>query len=185
MDMDKGDTRLIVQECRKQGATLGQAAYILATARWETNHTMKPVQEAYWLSDSWRARNLRYYPWHGRGYVQLTWRENYVRAGEELGIDLTSDPTVVMKPKIAARVLVKGCLEGWFTGKRLGKYINDRVVDYHEARRVVNGTDKAKEIVLLALDYEKSLAASGYNDEPQGLVAAIIALLARIFGGKS
>ena len=49
-------------------------AYGLATAWWETNKTMQPVREAYWLSEAWRKPNLRYYPHYGRGYVQLTWK---------------------------------------------------------------------------------------------------------------
>src|SRR4029079_15992876 len=57
-------------------------AYMLATAFQETNQTMQPVREAYWLSEEWRRRNLRYYPFYGWGYVQLTWEANYRRAGD-------------------------------------------------------------------------------------------------------
>lgn len=167
MDMTLGDTRLIVDECREEGATLEQTAYILATARWETNHTMKPVEEAYWLSKKWRKNNLHYYPWHGRGYVQLTWERNYQRASEELDVDLTTDPDLAMIPEIAAAVLVTGCMEGWFTGKKLPDYINDEKVEYQAARRVVNGTDKASEISALAVDYEEALASGDYGDEEE------------------
>ena len=72
IDMNLGDTGLIVATCGQQGLLRNQAAYTLATAYWETNRTMKPVEEAYWLSDAWRKANLRYYPWHGRGYTQTT-----------------------------------------------------------------------------------------------------------------
>ena len=66
IDMDLGDTRLILSACMQQGLLRNQAAYVLATAYWETNRTMKPVEEAYWLSEEWRRKNLRYYPWHGQ-----------------------------------------------------------------------------------------------------------------------
>lgn len=56
----------IIQECKKQGLNLNsQIAYVLATVDWETNKTFKPVKEAYWLSENWRKKNLRYYPFYG------------------------------------------------------------------------------------------------------------------------
>ena len=59
MNMNLGFTHLIVEECRKFGCLRNQAAYILATAYWETARTMHPVVEAYWLSEEWRKKNLR------------------------------------------------------------------------------------------------------------------------------
>jgi putative chitinase len=161
MDLNLGDTQLIIKECRKHRASRAQAAYILATAYWETARTMKPVREAFWLSEDWRRENLRYYPWYGRGYVQLTWEENYQRAGAKLGLDLTSNADVVMQPKIAAPILVIGMLEGWFTGKLLTRYVNDEKTDFWNARRVVNAMDKANEIKALAQKYHEVL--TDYN----------------------
>ena len=77
VDWHLGDTQLILNECRKEGLSDRHTAYVLATAYHETAHTMKPVREAFWLSEGWRRDNLRYYPWYGRGYAQLTWRRNY------------------------------------------------------------------------------------------------------------
>jgi hypothetical protein len=51
-------------------------AYVLATTEWETDHTFKPVREAFWKDEAWRQVNLRYYPYYGRGYMQLTWEDN-------------------------------------------------------------------------------------------------------------
>jgi hypothetical protein len=153
-DMNLGDTALIERECLAYGLTTEQIAYVLATAYWETARTMKPVVEAFWLSEDWRMRNLRYYPWHGRGYVQLTWQDNYEKAGDKLGLDLTTDPDVVMQPMIAAQILVTGMMEGWFTGKALPDYVGKGKKDYLGARRVVNGTDKARAIAELAKEYE-------------------------------
>jgi putative chitinase len=164
MDLDLGDTRLILAECAKYGCTVAQSAYIMATARWETNHTVKPVREAYWLSEDWRRDNLRYYPWYGRGYVQLTWETNYIRAGRELGRDLTTDPDAVMESRVSAAILVTGSMRGWFTGKSIPDYINATQANYVNARRVINGTDKARAIADLAIRYEAALIAAGYGD---------------------
>ena len=162
-DLDYNDTPLILEACRAEGATRAQAAYICATAYWETNRQMKPVEEAYWLSQDWRRKNLRYFPWHGRGYVQLTWERNYVFAGQELGLDLTTDPAAVMEPKTAALILVRGSLHGWFTGRKLTEFVGLGRCDFKEARRVINGTDKASAIAALAHEYDAALLADGYG----------------------
>lgn len=162
-DLTLGSTPLIIDACKAERASVEQAAYILATAYWETAQTMEPVREAFWLSDDWRKRNLRYYPWYGRGFVQLTWKDNYIRAGHNLGEDFTTDPDKVMQPDIAARILVRGMMEGWFTGKSLPFYVNVDKRDYRNARRVVNGMDKATTIADLARQYEAVLVASGYT----------------------
>lgn len=44
-------------------------AYMLATVFWECARTMQPIREA--GSDSY-LRAKKYWPWIGRGYVQLT-----------------------------------------------------------------------------------------------------------------
>jgi hypothetical protein len=140
-----------------------QLAYMLATSEWETAHKHEPVREAFWLSESWRRNNLRYYPWYGRGYVQLTWKENYVRAQSKLGLGtlLTDDPDMAMEPSIAAKIMVMGMAEGWFTGKKLSDYIGRGKKDYRNARRIINGTDKSKKIAAIAEEYEKHIAATG------------------------
>ena len=165
MDMDLGDTRLILETCRTQGLLRNQTAYVLATAFWETARTMEPVREAFWLSEQWRADNLRYYPWYGRGYVQITWERNYRRAMAETGVDLLRTPDDAMRPDVAAQALVVGCRDGWFTGKKLDDYITLKRSDYVGARRVVNGTDKARAIAEIARDYEAQLLAIGYGVE--------------------
>jgi hypothetical protein len=190
MDMRIGDTGLIVNTCRDEGLLRNQAAYVLATALWETNRTMKPVKEAYWVknAETWRKNNLRYWPWYGRGYVQLTWEANYIKAGKSLGLDLITDPDVVMEPNISAKILVRGSKQGWFTGKRLDHYITLKRSNFRGARRIINGTDKAAAIAKIAKSYDKALLDQGYGvddqqtpTKPTGL-AAIIAALFAAFG---
>ena len=166
INLSLGHTQKIIDVCKARGQSTEDTAYILATAYWETAKTMEPVEEAFYLKGKAEAyrKKLRYYPWYGRGFVQLTWKTNYVKAGKRLGLDFTKDPDLVMDPDIAARILVIGMEEGWFTSKKLNTYIDDidesdaeDYKEYLEARRIVNGTDKQKEIAKLAIAYEKLL----------------------------
>lgn len=156
---------LIIKTGKEYDLLRNQLAYVLATTEWETNKTFQPVKEAYWLSEDWRKKNLRYYPWYGRGFVQLTWEDNYIKASKKLGVNLTRNPDDVMKPDISAKILVQGMKEGWFTGKKLSDYITLQKSDFTNARRIVNGTDKAKQIADLAVKYDKELLASRYGVE--------------------
>lgn len=164
-DLNLGDTRLIIREAEAAGLLRNQLAYVLATAYHETARTMKPVEEAFYLGRRAEAyrKKLRYYPWHGRGYVQITHRANYEKAGKALDIDLTTDPDAAMVPEVAAKVLVRGMVEGWFTGKKLSDYITLERSGFIGARRIINGTDKASTIAGLARDYDAALKAEGYG----------------------
>ena len=166
MDLNLGYTQKIIEVGKKHGLLRNQLAYVLATAYWETARTMKPVKEAYWVknAEAWRKKNLRYYPWYGRGFVQLTWHQNYIRAGKELGLDLTTNPDKVMEPDISAEILVVGSKEGWFTGKKLTDYITVSKSDFFGARRIINGTDKARAIAEIAIEYNKDLKNIGYGE---------------------
>lgn len=159
--------QLIIDTCKEYGLLRNEAAYVLATAQWETAHTFKPVKEAYWLknAEAWRKKNLRYWPWYGRGFVQLTWERNYKRAGEKIGVDLIKNPDAAMEPLNSAKIIVLGMKEGWFTGQKLSQYITLKKSDFVGARKIVNGTDKAKEIAALAVKHDKELLAAGYGVE--------------------
>jgi len=172
MNLNLGYTQLIIKKAQERKVSLNRLAYILATAYWETAKTMKPVKEAFWLSEDWRKKNLRYFPWYGRGFVQLTWEANYKKASVKLGKDFIKNPDAVMEPENSAEILVVGSLEGWFTGKSVFDYIDDvdesdveDMKEYQNARRVINGVDKAVEIAKLALEYEADLKKAGYTTD--------------------
>jgi putative chitinase len=151
-------------------------AYALATADRETGGTMQPIKE--WGGPSYftrmydvqgrdpaRARKMgntvpgdgpRYC---GRGYVQLTWKANYAKAGAALGYPLTGNPDLAMRPDIAAAIMVRGMAEGWFTGRALKHYITAEKADFVNARRIINGTDHADEIAAEAERYLAALKA--------------------------
>ena len=155
-----------------EGAPLAHAAYMLATPWHATAKTMQPVREAYWLSEEWRKTHLRYYPWYGRGYVQLTWKANYAKADvecAEAGLikpgELLANPDLAMRPDIAAFVMRKGMDEGWFSGVSLGKVLPASGVatrqQYMNARTIINGHDKADLIEDYAQAFEHALRDGG------------------------
>lgn len=152
-----------------EGQPLSHRAYSLATAWHETNKTMLPVVEAYWLSEGWRKKNLRYYPWHGRGYVQLTWEYNYKLADQKLGLrgSLLAKPDRAMEPAIAAKIMRIGMDEGWFTKIKLSDCLPMKGTatreQYMRARRIINGTDKADLIEDYAQLFEKALRDGGMS----------------------
>ena len=116
--------------------------------------------------------------YRGRGFVQLTGRANYqnmstvlTEAGftyshegitygtPERPIDLENNPTHVNEvPQLASRLLVEGSVGGHYTGRGLDDYINDDGVDFTNARRVINGTDRAGDIAVIAQRYADVLA---------------------------
>lgn len=147
-------------------------AYLLATTAWETAHTMQPIHERggkkyfdKYEPDTKIGKTLGNtmpgdgYKYRGRGYVQLTGRRNYNRAGKAVGLDLVKEPDLALMPEASARILITGCLEGWFTGRKLGDYVTADQCDYKTSRKVINGLDKADQIAILAQTFETALAA--------------------------
>ena len=170
MNLNLGDTQLIIEEARKHGLSLHELAYVLATAYHETAHTMKPVRE---YGGEKYLRSKKYYPYVGMGYVQLTWKRNYELASKKFGVDFVSNPNLLLEPKYAAPILVVGMIEGWFTGKKLKDYIDDLdelddedLREFSNARRIINGTDKQVEIGKIALRYEQALKNAAYDAKP-------------------
>lgn len=150
----------IIRECKRQGLTLNsQIAYVLATVQHETADTFKPVREAFWLSEDWRSRNLRYYPYYGRGYVQLTWEDNYRRYASVLGIDILNTPDKAMDPNIALFILVHGMSLGTFTSRKLGSYVNGRRTDFIGARDVVNPGDVPDLVAGYARSWQSQISS--------------------------
>lgn len=158
-------------------------AYILATAHWEAH--FQPVAEAWYVypnsfekAEAWRKRNLRYYPWYGRGLVQTTWERNYRALGGLLAdtLDTTSQtfidhPEKLLEWNYALWALFRALEVGLYTGKKLEDYIDDLDEsdaedrrEYINTRRTVNGTDRAERIADLAIVYEHGLREAGYSE---------------------
>jgi putative chitinase len=125
-------------------------AYMLATAYHETAQTMWPIEEygkgvgqPYGVKDPYTGQT-----YYGRGFVQLTWRDNYRHATEQLGLkgdaDLEWHADQALEPQIASDVMFLGMADGWFRsdsqGKQtLGRYFSDIADDPYGAREIING----------------------------------------------
>jgi putative chitinase len=129
-------------------------AYCLATAFHETAQTMEPIEEYGKGGNASYAQPAGPYGncYYGRGYVQLTWLENYekgeqvLRDDYEMACPMVRYPHRMLEHVPAALILFDGSIKGWFTGMGLPEYFNDTTDDPFNARRVINGTDKAETI---------------------------------------
>lgn len=70
----------------------------------------------------------------GRGFLQLTGRDNYKRYGDRIGIDLVADPDRALEPTVAARLLAEFLKD---QKARLEKAWKKQ--DWKDARKAVNG----------------------------------------------
>jgi murein DD-endopeptidase MepM/ murein hydrolase activator NlpD len=144
-----------------------QISYVLATAQHESASfsTLKEIGRG----EGCGAGNA-YDGFTGIGLVQLTWEGNYQRAAQKLGFgDMSAQQfckELAARPDIAVTILVRGMMEGWFTGLALPQYVGNGKKDYINARRTVNGTDRAQHIANIAKGYEPKvkqwLADYGY-----------------------
>jgi putative chitinase len=161
------------------GTPLAYLAYALATAYLETAHTMRPIEEfggpAYFfrmydkagnrpavaaqLGNTMSGDGVKY---HGRGYVQLTGRANYSKATAKLGVDLVNHPELALGDAVAAKVMRVGMTEGWFTGKSFASYLPASgpasFAQFKDARRIINGQDRAADIANYAIEFQAYLS---------------------------
>lgn len=139
-------------------------AYMLATTYHETAKTMWPIEEygkgsgkSYGKKDPETGQT-----YYGRGFVQLTWRENYHNATIELSLtgdrDLEYHAEMALDLTIASQIMFRGMAEGWFTNKKLGQYFNATKDDPVNARAIINN-DVSKNGKLIAGYHAKFLDA--------------------------
>lgn len=173
-----------------------QISYALATVFHETAGSFQPVAEGYYLGNrnapnfyqgnTSRAINfqnsLRYAPYFGRGYVQLTWDYNYKDQTRRIKtmmpnlvkdferqtgqvFDLLKYPAQAFNPVISFAIMTIGMHFGTFrSGHTLDRYIFGNKCDYIWARYIINGKrkgaklpDKAEEIASYARRFEAIL----------------------------
>jgi putative chitinase len=160
-------------------------AYALATFLHETAEMMQPIEEygkgaGKSYGQPAGPHGQKYY---GRGHVQLTWEANY-KNGEKFLKDrykvdaaLHKEPHRMLHSSTSALVSYDGMVWGWFTGVGLPKYFNSKVEDPKNARRIVNGMDRADLIAGYYQKFKQALkqvpvAARTIEAELPGLPAA-------------
>lgn len=181
MDINHPSAKLIVDRCKQSGLLRNQAAYVLATA-WHESARFRFMRELWGPTmaqqkyegrgdlGNFKAGDGKRFM--GRGFVQLTGRRNYQDWSRRLGIDLVKEPHLAEQPEYAAKILVEGMRLGTFTGKSLSDYITVQNSDFVGARRIVNGTDKARMIAGYAEQFDVLLKISGYGvDKPAKIPA--------------
>lgn len=145
-------------------------AYMLATTYKETDRKMWPIEE-YGRGEGKPYGELddqTFQTYYGRGYVQLTWKENYGRASSALGLiddrDLVWNPHMALDSLVAARIMFRGMAEGWFTGAKLGQFFNDEDDNPIDARTIINGHDCDEEIADYHGEFLRALEDSREKD---------------------
>jgi len=69
----------------------------------------------------------------GRGFIQLTGRDNYMRAGKALGLDLINNPDQASEPNTAAKIAV------WYWTNRVAP----KVDSFHDTKAVTKKINRA------------------------------------------
>lgn len=189
-------------------------AYALATAYHETGKRMIPVREGFATTDAGARHAVealarkrgpqsavaRYskpagpygHVYFGRGHVQMTWLENYAASSADAGTDLVKNPDAMLDPEISARVLVRGLIDGRWNGsekKGVGAYLP---ANPNQARRTVNGLDRALDVAAYYRSFLTAIRAAGGAAKPAQLAPTMVvvpapvprptSLLGRLFG---
>ena len=169
-----------------QGANGGLVARNHVTGGQSSGANAQEMEQNYW-DDAYGGRlgnaagTSDGATFRGRGFVQITGRENYQKMSralaehgftythdgvtygtEENPIDLVANPTHVNEvPELAAALLVDGAIDGRYTGLALGDYVNDEETDFYNARAVINGDkeENGQAIATLARTYAAVLTA--------------------------
>lgn len=146
-------------------------AYIMATAYFETRGTFEPIRETFAGSDEEAIAKLDkayvdkgrkgHYYWYrvpetgrsyfGRGYVQLTWADNYKKIDKLFGISSPHksyywNPELALEQDHAAKILVTSMIYGIYRRHQcLAAYFDKEkgISDWKGARSIING-DVAK-----------------------------------------
>lgn len=160
----------LLNEWERQKLTdLRWLAYILATTYHETARTMQPIEEF------GKGRNMDYGKklkmgkgpgkrvpyttpdklYYGRGHTQNTWFENYeklTRAAAKQGFDwdFLNKPELLLQMEPSIWATFFAMQTGLYTGKALMHFFNDTTEDWKNARKIINGLDKADQIATQA-----------------------------------
>jgi putative chitinase len=165
-------------------------SYMLATAYHETGRAMQPILENLnYSEEGLRAKFPKYFnetmahlyehkpekianrayadrmgngseksgdgwKYRGRGFVQLTGKDNY----KQYGIELNPDKALTVP--VATQVMFNGMIAGVFTGARLSRYFDADTTDWVNARKIINGLDRADDIAGYAKNFYAAIKSA-------------------------
>lgn len=166
----------LLDEALRRERRVEDCAYVMATAYHETarfkyDHEIGEGQGHDYGEPIWLIRGKRV-AYFGRGATQLTWLRNFAKMSIFLSmehgrtIDLVNNPDLAVEPELSALIIWEGMIRGMFTGENLADHIHDDTVDYVNARKIVNGTDKADMIKGYALQFEAALRLIEDDETP-------------------
>lgn len=166
----------ILDEWKAEGLTDNRwLAYMLATAYHETAKTMQPVRETLastddkaiailenswsrgklpWVKTPYWRRQPNGHSYLGRGLVQLTHLPNYQAFG------IADAPEKAMEMATAVKAMFVGMRNGTFTGKKLSDYFSGEKADWTNARKIINGLDRAADIAGYAKKFLVAIEAA-------------------------
>lgn len=109
----------------------------------------------------WRAG------WFGRGPIQITHLDNYLKFERILGVPLTKNPSLALDAKIGADIAVIGMRDGVFRNRRLAQYAFPTSLTNappSNPRRIVNGKDGTDgKVAGYHRAFHKALVAAGWD----------------------
>lgn len=145
-----------------KGLPASWTAYSFATAYHETGARLQPVREGFATSDEQAMRVIagmlhsgrikenyaERHPitgqsYYGRGLVQITWYDNYLKFEKLTGIPFTTNPDLMLRNEYAVPVLFTGSIEGMFRrGRSYKKLLTQEfgsLAAFKACRDVING----------------------------------------------
>lgn len=195
----EGADRVVSYLADKQ-VTKVQAAYVLATAYHETATWMQPIREgAIRYGPSYSDANARRavatlhgkgiirtnyalptgphrQSYYGRGLVQITWYDNYLKFEKLLGKPLTANPDLALDWQVSLDIMYEGMAKGLFRPGK-GKLSDIRAPQgYSLARELINGDRNRKSASgTIGADIAKQANQflSALEDAPSGIIGRL------------
>lgn len=98
----------------------------------------------------------------GRGFTQNTWYEIYETLTKEAknqgkGWDFLNNPELLLEIEPSAWATIVAMTKGLYTGKKLSNYFNTTTCDFKNARRIINGLDRAELVEQYSIKFYKAL----------------------------
>jgi predicted chitinase len=90
----------------------------------------------------------------GRGFIQITGKANYTKAGQALGIDLVNNPDLAARPDVAAKIAV------WYWQNRVSPYVQDFSDTRGVTKRINPGLAGLQDRVENFKDYQQQVAGA-------------------------